>query len=211
MSDAQRPLEPDDVRALLRRLERPRGPDDMVAKVRARLAAERQAGALPSEASREPASGAEVSPEAPAPWLSPSLAASPEGPPAPPRSAWRFVVEGGVLAAAAAALVVGLWLGDQLPKGGSAAAEAAGISGAAAIPEVELAAAVLDAKTVHQLAEDAGLVPQEGPSGVAYEGDFRAVQRFLVNLRVEAARRGGEVQGFVPDAARLKLTVQTRG
>ena len=74
MNDARRPLGPDDVEALLKGVARPEAPGDMVAKVRARLAAER--------------AGAAGEPIAPEPWTLP-VASSPSSE-APPKSRfWR--------------------------------------------------------------------------------------------------------------------------
>lgn len=196
MTDAHRPLGPDDVEALLKRAERPTAPDDMLAKVRARLAAERAPSPeLPSSTPELP-SPSSTWPEgddtrAPRPWL-------------------KWGVEGLLAAAAVAALVVAVQLGESIPRGGSPAAEAAGIGAEdSTVVDVRLVARGLDEGVVRRLASDAGLSGEEGAEGISFEGGAHDVRRFLVSLRVHAARVGVEVSGFVPEAGRLRITVVT--
>lgn len=198
MTDPRRPLGPDDVEALLRRAPRPEPPSDMVAKVRARLAAERATLEAPPAVSETP--GAPLAMTAP-------VASLEERAPSPGR---RWAVEGLVVAAAAAALVVAVGLGRGLPRGANPVAEAAGIAGdSAPVVDVHLRASVLDEDRVRRMAEEAGLSLGEREGRAVYEGGPTDVRRFLVQLRVEAARAGGEVRGFVPDAGRLRVTVTT--
>ncbi len=188
MSDARRPLGPDDVEALLKRVERPKAPEDMLAKVRARIA---------EQGAREGEVAPVISLAGKRPWT-------------------RFWVEGLTVAAAVAALVVAVQLGEQIPQGGNPAAEAAGIGGEdTTVVDARLVARGLDAALVQQLAESAGLSVSEGAGDSAlesatFEGGAHDVRRFLVSLRVQAARAGVEVNGFVPEAGRLRITVQTR-
>lgn len=212
MSDAHRPLGPDDVEALLRRLERPKAPADMLSKVRARLAA--------TEGTTEGAAPDGAAPTVVEPPV--VEAASPSAPiasgPAPVvdleerRAArWRrFAVEGLALAAAAAALVIAVQVGERVPQGGNPAAEAAGIGAEdTSVVDVRLHARGLDPAVIRRLGAEAGLTLEAGLEGVAVSGGANDVRRFLVSLRVEAARAGVEVNGFIPDAGRLRITVVT--
>lgn len=192
MTDARRPLGPDDVEALLKRAERPVAPDDMLAKVRARLAAESAASRAEELPSAPPPLGGEASDAVtPRPWL-------------------KWSVEGLLAAAAVAALVVAVQVGESIPRGGSPAAEAAGIGAEdTTVVDVRLVARGLDEGVVRRLASEAGLSHEQGAQGVAFEGGAHDVRRFLVSLRVHAARVGVEVNGFVPEAGRLRITVAT--
>lgn len=207
MSDARRPLGPDDVEALLKRLERPVAPDDMLAKVRARLAAERVAAAAEEPSVPSPPTDDVVAPALFAPLASGGPA--PDVDDAAKARPWlRWGVEGLAVACAVVALVVAVQVGEQVPRAGSPAAEAAGIGGNdSAVVDARLVAKGLDAVVVLRLARDAGLKVTEGPEGVVFEGGAHDVRRFLVSLRVEAAREGVDVQGFVPEAGQLRLSV----
>lgn len=208
MSDARRPLGPDDVEALLKRVERPVAPDDMLAKVRARLAAERVAAAA-----EEPSVDLVPSPptdDVVAPALFAPVACGPVNAleAAKGRPWLRWGVEGLAVACAVLALVVAVQVGEQLPHAGGPSAEAAGIGGSdSAVVDARLVAKGLDAALVLRLARDAGLKVTEGPEGAVFEGGAHDVRRFLVSLRVEAARKGVDVQGFVPEAGKLRLSV----
>lgn len=244
MTDARPPLGPDDVEALLRRAPRPTPPDDMVAKVRARLAAEKAAASAPPAETPSATSAARPSEESadenpverpvldpvPGPTIGPGtpseareasgavspaslsviVTEAPSGAPTPSRTR-RFAVEGFAVLAAAAALAIGIFVGRELPREGNPAAEAAGIAAQAGpVVDVHLRAPALEEALIRRLALEAGLLVNEADGSVRYEGGAHEVRRFLVQLRVEAARSGGEVRGFVPDAGRLRVTVSGR-
>lgn len=192
MSDSKPPLSEEQVSALLKQSQAPAAPEasDTLAAVRARIAAGEAAAQAPMDDAAPP----------PAPV---SLAAEREK-----RGRWKaWSAEVAVVAAAAVAVVIGVTVAGDMKTSG-AGTQAAGVSGEADAKLVELKAPV-DAATVRELAAAAGLLemPASDEGAVVVEGDFRQAKRFLVALRVAAAKQGGEVHGFVPDAARLRFLV----
>jgi len=184
-------LSPEQVRSLLRAAPRPEPPnaEDMVSAVRARLAAEEASASAPTA-------------DAPAPPI--SLDAERQT-----RRGWKaWVPELAVVAAAAAAIVVAVTLADDMQPGGQTGTQAAGVSGVSDAVVVELSAGVT-AEAVREAAAANGMreLPANADGQVVIEGDFRQAKRFLVALRVAAARTGGEVRGFIPDAAHLRFVV----
>lgn len=155
----------------LRALPRVDEPVDMVAKVRARLAAEKAA----------------------------SLA-----PPPPARRRFPFLEAGLGLALAAAVVVV---VGTTQRDAGPHATHAAGVAGEAAASQTTIHAPAVPPDVVGRLAIAAGMEPVPGRAS-AFAGDREAAARFVVELRVEAARRGGDVSGFLPEADRVVVDVR---
>lgn len=173
----------------LRRTERPEPPADMLAKVRARLADERRQER--AEAALEPAGADVVSLE-----------------PRPRRA--RFLVEAAVGLAAVLAVVIGVTLGGEAREASSGAAQAAGIGGSSPVATAELVAPGLEDARVAALAKQVGMRALPAAGGEAlFEGDRQAAARFAVALRVELARQGAELQGFLPDVEPVRVSVKT--
>lgn len=164
---------------LLRALPRVDEPGDMVAKVRARIADEKHA----QLADVVPIGAAAAKPRRRLPFLEVGL---------------------GLALAASIAVVVGTNISG---RGAAEDTHAAGLTGEVRASRTSLLAPGLPQDVVARLAIQSGMEPVAGAS-LVFEGDRDAAARFSVELRVEMAKRGGELSGFVPDADRVVVDVK---
>lgn len=168
---------------LVRGMPRPDEPTDMVAKVRARLADEKRpslAEVVPFDAAKRDVAGK-------------------------PRRRLPFLEAGlGLALAASIAVVVGT---NTSRRGDRDETHAAGLAGERTASRTSLLAPGLPPDVVARLAIQSGMEPVAGAS-LVFEGDRDAAARFSVELRVEMAKRGGELSGFVPDADRVVVDVK---
>lgn len=184
----------------LRQLPQPTPPDDITARVRAALAAERRAEA-----------GGDVDVAA-MPLVAPGALTSGGG--------WWASLRGrplemGAAFAAAAALAIGIGFAAQGPANSDGHGvdgynvEAAGIGAHADLKPVQLqvpATLGADSARLAVVANEAGLKPLEGEP-LVFVGDARAAHRFSVALQRDADLSGATVSGYLPQSGMLRIEV----
>ncbi len=166
---------------LLRALPNADAPDDLVGKVRDRLAQERRA-----EQNQKSA-----------------MSASPVS--APRRRKGFEIVAGFAAAAAVVAVVVVGVPAMQNKGGGNDGTMTAGTASSSAL-NLSWRAPGIDPIDIVEAAQAAGLAKNDDGS---FAGDRQAAARFLVALKVKAAARGADVSGHVPEAAERVVVVVT--
>lgn len=170
---------------LLKGLPAPTPPDDLVGKVRDRLAAERR-GAMPAET------------------------AAPTALPTPPRMRFGIELFAGVAAVASVVAIIAVSQGF-LGVGGSAAdgTTAAGIAAPNAAVETTWMAPGFQSSDIVALALRHDLAALAEGDQVTIEGERRVMARFVVALKEQAATHGTSVSGMLPDAERLRIVIKT--
>jgi anti-sigma factor RsiW len=120
-----------------------------------------------------------------------------------------YAVEAAVGIAAVVALVVGLNVGPNLRAPQPNAIEAAGLGAEVADAASVLRAPGIAPERVLELARAAELELVD-ETELVFEGEARRVAHFVLQLRLAAAKRGGEVGGLVPDGERVRVTIDVR-
>lgn len=152
----------------------------MVANVRRRLADERRA------ASASPPTVTEI----------------------PIRRWGGFEVAIGLAAAASIAVFVAV-VGMPGQDGSKGDTLTAGVGGPSEVVAATLVVPGAPRALLLEIASKTGVdaVGDAGPEHV-FEGDQKAIARFVLMLKADAAVRGAEVSGVVPDAARVRLLIK---
>jgi hypothetical protein len=180
----------------LHAVPRPPAPDDMVARVRARLAAEKAEALSAADAEHAALQPAGTSRQAPP--LAPVV-------PLSRRGLW---MEAAVAVAAAAALVVGVMVAG--PGDGEGATDGIGAAGVAAVERhSSLVVTGVSAERVWALAADHGL-SADAPDGLVFTGTGSAAAQFHLALMREAAEHGGEVEGLIGQGDLVELRLSLR-
>lgn len=176
---------------VLHALPAPTAPDDMVARVRRQLAAEKAEALSAAEAAQQ------RSEQAASHHVAPVVALAPQ------RARW---LEWGVGLAAAAALVVGVTLSGQ--GASNDGVSAAGV-GAATQSQSSLVVTGVSAERVWALAADHGM-SSDTPDGLVFTGAGDDAARFHLALLREAAARGGSVEGLAGSGDLVELRISLR-
>jgi anti-sigma factor RsiW len=110
----------------------------------------------------------------------------------------------GLAAAAGIAVFIGV---VAIPEGsGPHGVKGAELIGEDAAVSTTLVAPGFPRALVMEQAVKAGMTEIEGDT---YEGDRRAAARFMMALKVDAAKRGVEISGVLPDADRVRVLVKS--
>jgi negative regulator of sigma E activity len=183
---------------VLRALPRPPAPDDMLARVRAQLAAEK-AEALSVADAEHAAHQHDAEAALRGPTIAPVV-------PLPRRGLW---MEAAIAVAAAAALIVGVIVAGP-PSGGHEASDGIGAAGIATVEHhSSLVVTGVSAERVWALAADHGL-SADTPDGLVFTGTGAAAAHFHLALMREAAEHGGEVEGLVGQGDMVELRLSLR-